>query len=459
MLNSIRLFLMILSLCWLLSACASTWSQASRELLPQSQTYALIGVNLIPVDQPGVLHDQTLIVAQGRIQYFGPRAQTPIPSGAQRLELAGKYVMPGLTDMHVHLADERDLLLLLRHGVTRVRNMAAYPGWSSLFGFADALALRRRIQAGELPGPEIFACGPILEGEPAQNSLVKVIHNPAEAEAAVRETARDGYDCVKVYNHLAAENFAAVEKTARELGLPVMGHVPYEVGLKGALASEMVTIEHLNPYIDNFASTYRFAETELDQQAQLTQQAGIYNCPTLVVWDWHPPYDQAEIEKMTQSPHYRYLPEHLRLFWRLSIPSLYELTFDDKAAYPAHQLVLSLPMVKKLYQQGAPLLIGTDANLTGVYPGSSTLREMELFAQAGLPPATIIRAATLTAAEALKQEADSGSLTVGKKAELLVLDANPLEEIQNIHRFYGVLSQSRWMPLKQLEALLEQAFP
>src|SRR5690606_19970755 len=129
--------------------------------------------------------------------------------------------------------------------------------------------------------------------------------------------------------------------------------------------------------------------------AQATAAAGVYNCPTLVIWDQHPSHDHyAQIEA---DPRYRYVPDYLRWFWQLTLPDLFDVTYPDKNSYAQHILKLSLPMVKALHTAGAPLLIGTDANLTGIFPGWTALREMELFAMAGLPPEAILQAATLNA--------------------------------------------------------------
>ncbi|PKL76377.1 MAG: hypothetical protein CVV27_10545, partial [Candidatus Melainabacteria bacterium HGW-Melainabacteria-1] len=237
----------------LLAGCASAERHSDRELPGAERVYALVNAHLIPIAVPGVVAHQTLIVAQGRIQAIGSADQIQIPPKAEVIDLRGRYVLPGFVDMHVHLADERDLLLFLRHGVTTVRNMAAYPWWTTLLGSVDPLVLRQKVKAGELLGPDIFTCGPMLEGEPAQNLLTRVIDTPAQAEAAVREIANAGYDCVKVYNHLGKPAFEAVIRAAWLHDLPVMGHVPYDLGLDGALKAGMRTIEHLNPYIDNFA--------------------------------------------------------------------------------------------------------------------------------------------------------------------------------------------------------------
>ncbi|MGV3524319.1 MAG: amidohydrolase family protein [Candidatus Sericytochromatia bacterium] len=449
-----------LLLCLLtLTGCASYLERFSAEMQqrPASAAYALVGVNVIPVDRPGVLRDQTLLVQDGLIVGLGPRAQTAIPSGFESLPLQGRYVLPGFADMHVHLSHQRDLLLLLRHGVTQVRNMADSLWWAKWLGFPHTPALRNQIRAGHLLGPDIFACGPFLDGDPPQNSLTTSIYTREQAREAVRETARAGFDCVKVYNRLSRANFEAIVQTARELNLPVMGHVPFEVGIEGALNARMATIEHLNAYVDNFAGVYRVAPAQWADYARRTAAAGIYNCPTLVIWDQHPPY--GNYASLTQDPRYAGLSGPLRFLWESSLPTLFEVPYADKAGYPQALLALSKPMVKALYDGGAPLLIGTDANLTGVFPGSTALREMELFAEAGLPPAAILQAATLNAARVLGREHEQGSVTVGKRAQLVVLADNPLQDIRAVHSTQGVLVQGRWWTVQQLDQMLAEAPP
>jgi imidazolonepropionase-like amidohydrolase len=309
-----------------------------------------------------------------------------------------------------------------------------------LIGFPNTLNLRAKVARGELIGPRIFACGPFLDGDPPQNGITRSLRTPEEGARAVDETVAAGYDCVKVYNQLSPPVFRAIVARAKHHQIPVMGHVPHAVDLTEALAS-MVTIEHLNVYIDNFAGTYRIAPEKWAEAARQTAQAGVFNTPTLVIWDHHPPY--KNYPAIAKDPRYAWVPQHLRWFWESSLDALYDVTYPDKPNYPAHMLRTSLPMVKALYEQGAPLLIGTDANLTGVFPGSTLLREMALFAQAGIPPAAILQAATHNAALALGQP-EQGTVAVGQRADLLVLDANPLMDIAHVAQMYGVMAQGRW---------------
>lgn len=454
--------LLCLGLCalhLLLSSCATYLERVAQqaEQLRSEPAYALVGVNLIPVERPGVEYNQTLLVKGGKIVAMGPTAELEVPAGYQRLSLAGNYVLPGFSDMHVHLAQEQDLLLFLRSGITQVRNMGDSVAIGKQLGFPHVPALRDKVQAGQLPGPDIFACGPFLDGDPPQFWLTTPVRNPQEARQQVLKAKAGGFDCIKVYNRLKRPEFEAIVETAREQGIPVMGHVPFDVGIDGALAARMTTIEHLNAYVENFAGHYRIPPESWQAYVRKTAEAGIYNCPTLVIWDQHPPYQNYD--KVVADPRYARLPGYLQLLWYFSVPELFNVPFADKVAYPQALLSLSKPMVKALYEGGAPLLIGTDANLPMTYPGSSALREMELFAESGIPNAAILEAATLNAAKVLKKEQQTGSLRVGKRAQLVVLRENPLADIRAVNSTVGVLAQGHWWSVQQLDALLEQANP
>jgi len=453
--------LSLFCLLWLLlSSCAASYSERMLQALEAEQpdpVYALTQVHVIPIVPAGLLQDQTVIVSQGKIVALGPSEQVQIPPQAQVIPLPGRYLLPGFSDMHIHLAQERDLLLLLRHGVTQVRNMADSSWLGKLLGFPHTPALRDAIRAGQRLGPAIFACGPLLDGDPPQNGITTPLGSVAAARAAVRQVAAEGFDCIKVYNQLKPEIFAAIVASAAELGLPVMGHVPFAVGLEGALAAPMVSIEHLNAYLDNFAGTYRLPAERWSEYAQKTAAAGVYNCPTLVIWDQHPPHGRYNV--VEADPRYRYVPDYLRWFWQLTLPELFNVTYPDKDSYAQHILQLSLPMVQALHAAGAPLLIGTDANLTGIFPGWTALREMELFAMAGLPPDAILQAATLNAARALGQAEHTGSVSVGKEANLVVLSNNPLDDIRAVYNTVGVMVQGRWLTVAQMDTMLEDGLP
>ncbi|MGE3725741.1 MAG: amidohydrolase family protein [Candidatus Sericytochromatia bacterium] len=437
----------------LLCACHSPLEKFAHEAPPQKR-YTLTGVHLIPIEPAGLLRDQTLIVEKGQIVAMGPRQQVKIPPETDILPVQGQYVLPGFADMHVHLAHERDLLLFLRHGITQVRNMAHSPTWAQVAGFPDVRRLREKVRQGELLGPAIFACGPILDGDPPQNGLNQAIARPEQAKEAVQNTAKAGFDCVKVYNRLSRENFDQIVETARAEKVPVMGHVPFAVGIDHALEVKMDSIEHLNAYVENFAGHYRIPADQLLAYGKKTATAGVFNCPTLVMWDQHPPPD--DVEALGRDPRFEEIPPFLRQLWAWSIPELYKITYPGPPRdYPQALLELSKRMVKALDEADSPLLIGTDANLTGVHPGSTALREMELFAEAGVSPQRILTAATLNPARLIQQDHVQGSLAIGKKADLVVLKANPLADIRHVRQTQGVLVQGRWLSVAALDQMLK----
>lgn len=435
----------------LLTALSACWTQTAPEPESEPAFTAFIHAQVIPVHPDGLFADHTVLVRNGRIVKLGKTAQTPLPPHTRVVDLHGQFLLPGFSDMHVHLTESKDLSRFLAHGITRIRNMAAPPAYTRWLGTPHVPELKRALNTGKILGPQVTGCGPFLDGNPPQNSLTTVIDTAETARKAVQETATGGYDCVKTYNRLSPDMFAVVRDEAQRLKLPLMGHVPLEVGLEGALNAPMKSIEHLNAYVDNFAGVYRVPPEHWQKVGQETAAHGVYNCPTLVIWDQHPVYGRFDL--IEKNPRFSQLHWALQLFWRNSLDSVFEVSYPDKSHYPEHILSLSKPMVKALYDAGAPLLIGTDANFTGIYPGWSALREMELFAEAGIPNAGILEAATLNAARVVGMEHEEGSIEVGKKAQFVVLKENPLQDIRAVHSTVGVMIQGKWLTRAELQAL------
>ena len=192
--------------------------------------------------------------------------------------------MPGLVDSHVHIKEENELLLFLAHGVTAVRDMWGTTGMQLRLGFADQLDMRQRINQRELIGPTIYTAGPLMEGKPATSPLMPVVDTPEQAAESITWQAAQGYDFVKVYDHLNPETYEAVLATAAAEGLPVVGHVPFAVGIDRVLAGSQQTIEHLTGYIDPDAAEFIIPEEALDRYAVQTREAGVWNCPTFGVY-------------------------------------------------------------------------------------------------------------------------------------------------------------------------------
>jgi hypothetical protein len=414
------------------------------------------GVSIVPMDSERIVDGQTVIVEGDQITWIGPEADAVIPSGAQRIDGRGRYLMPGLADMHSHPSDEDDLLLLVGHGVTTIRNLQGMP---------RHVLWRERIAAGQLLGPTIHVSGPIVDGRPVRSNGNLSVVTREEAVAAVDYTKRGGYDCVKVYDQLSPEAYGWVVAAARERDLPVDGHIPFQVGLHGILAAGQRSIEHLYGYPQALQPASRQAAAPRDlsqlraalfdlaghadlaripELAETTRAAGTWNCATLIVRTrW-----LAGPAALGALPELQYLsPVHAaqaRYF------------FNHYPTEPERFAVaeFNAAVLRGLSAAGAGILIGTDAVVPGIVFGASVHEELRAFVDAGLSPFETLRAATTGPAAFFGQAGQWGQVTAGARADLLLLDANPLADISNTTHRAGVMLRGRWLPQSELADLL-----
>ena len=241
---------------------------SAQETLPP---FAFEDVDVVPMDTERVLEDQTVLVVDGRIAAIGPADTVDVPDGALRVRGRGRYLMPGLADMHVHCWTEEEHLLFLANGVTTVRNM---------WGAPHHLEWRRRAEAGELEGPTVYTTGPLIDGDPPHWPGSVVVTDPEAARAEVARQKAAGYEAVKVYSRLSRECYDAIVEAAREHGLRVDGHVPGAVGIERALEARQDSIEHLEGY---FLWDGAPPAGPYDGWVRATLEAGTWNCVTLVV--------------------------------------------------------------------------------------------------------------------------------------------------------------------------------
>lgn len=441
----------------LLSACGSAPPAPSSTPDP---VFAFVGVTVIPMTGPGtVLPDHTVLIRNGRIERIGPRTAVEIPAGARRIDGTGRYLLPGLADLHVHLEyfeDPELLRLFLDHGVTTVRNMDGRP---------YLLDWRSRIAAGEIAGPTIVTAGPLLDGDPPLRDDNTVVRNPDEAQRIVAEQHAAGYDFVKVYTNLSPEVWQAILTAARERRLPVAGHVPRRVSLEQALGSGMASIEHLDGYDDLIESedspfrnrwhwSKRYLAMPADPEkmreaARKTATAGIWNVPTLVEKEKTARF--AEMRSWLDLPEVRKLPPEFREAWDPSgwdedRRRPYENLDAEDLALLAQGKKQRLALVRALSEAGAGVLIGSDTPNPFVIPGLAALEEIRLFVEAGLTPEQALAAATREAARFLGQEKEFGTIAPSLRADLLLLEANPLEDVTHLRRKIGVMARGRWYP-------------
>ncbi len=424
---------------------------------------AFVHVNVIPMDRERVLEDATVLVRGDRIARVGRASDVPVPAGARIIEGAGSWLMPGLTDMHVHRLDEVSCLLHLSQGVTRVRNM---------FGGPRDLHLRQIVAEGRMPGPAIVTAGPLVDGpSPVWPGSLKV-ETPEDAREVVALHGRMGYDLVKVYGGLPLGAWEEVIRSAAVAGLPVVGHVPRAVGLERALAMRQHSIEHLEgwlmacqregspllrtdsrPSVD-FASVVAWIDfARIPELAARARAAGAWNCPTLVVLEMISKLDDHA--GLSRSPELRFLPPLQLASWDPAED------FRFRRWGPVHYATLRLVQevnfrfVRALRDAGAGIVAGTDTPNPFVMPGFGLREELRLLVRAGLTPFESLAAATCDAARCLGLERESGTIAQGLRADLLLLGGNPLEDAGRVGDRVGVMAGGRWFPAADLDRRLE----
>jgi imidazolonepropionase-like amidohydrolase len=421
--------------------------------------YAFVGVNVVPMYEEVVHENYTVVVEDGRITASGPADEIDIPEGASQIDASGQYLMPGLAEMHGHIPGPdraqyaKDVLFLyISNGVTLVRNMA---------GHAYHLELRERINNNEIVGPAIFAASPWLSGNN--------ISEPADAEDVVRGYYEDGFDLMKMGN-LSLENYRALAEASREIGLPFAGHIPEEVGLVVALEERQASIDHLDRYVEFLVGDHPEAEgvstgffgsavvhladeDKIDEAVELTIEAGTWNVPTLsLVEHLESPVTP---EDMGQWPEMRFMPADVVEGW---IESKHNFQArDDFQPEAARRLVeIRQTLTKELHDQGAMIALGSDAPQFFNVPGFSIHHELEMMVATGLTPYEVLVTGTVNPAIYFDMDDELGTVEEGRIADLILLNANPLENIANVRERAGVMVRGTWWTEDEIQERLEE---
>ncbi|HEX3046514.1 MAG TPA: amidohydrolase family protein [Bacillota bacterium] len=316
----------------------------------QVNLYAVTNVSVIPMDREQILSNQSVVITNDAISEIGPSGEIQIPAGAKIIDGSGKFLLPGLIDMHTHICDANDLPLLLAQGVTTIRNMGDLPGWVKFFfGYADILKLRRKVLNGEMLGPDIYTAGPILDGAPPVSPFNSVVINAEEAEQAVARQKKRGYDLIKIYDGLSPDTLNGIIKAAKKYQMPVAGHVPKQIPLNQVLDTGLISIEHLTGYLDNDRAAFIIPEDQLDQYAEKTKVSGVWNCPTLVIWDHLVP--RKEFVKITNLPQMQYVSWRVEWLWKQTLKQVFKVNYNT-ADYPRQMMELSQKMTAALHHAG-----------------------------------------------------------------------------------------------------------
>jgi imidazolonepropionase-like amidohydrolase len=433
------------------------------EAAAEGDTFAFVGVDLLPMDRPLVLRDQTVVVQGGRIAATGPRSGTSVPKGARSIEGRGHYLVPGLADMHVHLEHFETpayLQLFLVYGVTSVRSMDGRP---------HILDWKRQAESGALPSPSIYTAGPLLDGDPPVRPDNTVVRNAQEARNAVNAQADAGYDFIKIHSNLSQEAFSAIVTAASERRLPFAGHVPRAVGLSQILASGITSIEHQGDYADAIErddsplrgqathwSKRRLAmpadPAKMERLATEIARSGVWSVPTVVNND-RALAPAATVDRWLSDPVFQAMDRGILSYWkgtseraRLGLaPADWQQVEQGRATRRA--------LVGAFHRAGVKLAAGTDAPNPFVFPGLSLHEELANLVEAGLTPMEALIAATRDAARLTGQEKLRGTIEVGKRADLLLLSADPSRDIAATRAIAGVMVNGRWLAASDLQAM------
>ena len=447
---------------------------ASTALAQATPVTAFVDVTTIPMDRERTVPRQTVVVRGDRIVAVGPVASTQIPDGAQRIDGRGKFLMPGLAEMHAHVlgpqaagnADEqlnKDIFFLyVANGITTIRAMLGAP---------NQLVLRERLAKNELLGPTMFVAAPSLNGNSAPD--------PATAIGLVRAHKQNGYDLLKIHpQNFKPETYDAIVRTAREVDITWGGHVPPAVGIDHVLEVRQSTIDHLDGYIEGAVSDAmkrRIAsptdtvtlpemwrsvtEDKLRAYARRTKELGIWNIPTQFLWESF--NTSSDGEEWARREEMKYAPRQWVTNWVNQKKQRNQFDAQQRVTPADGQLHISLrrKMLKALADAGAPLLMGTDSPQMFNVPGFALHRELRVAVAAGLTTYQVLESGTknvgIYAARELKKDGNFGTVTVGSRADLVLLDANPLLDIGNLTQRSGVMVRGRWVPRGELDAGLQ----
>lgn len=434
-----------------LLALTATSSAAAQE--PEAEITAFTNVTVVPMDSERVLEDHTVIVEGERIAAVGPADETPAPEGARVIEGEGRWLMPGLAEMHGHVPGagqpeyaEDVLFLYVSNGVTTVRNMA---------GDDSHPQLRDRVAAGDLAGPVLHIASPWLGPDNANSE--------EQGRQTVRRYQEAGFDLLKMGSPPLGV-YQAVAEEAHEAGIPFAGHIPFDVGLVGALEARQASIDHFDRYVEFLAADAETGMTDpgffgsgwvhladrdrIPQAVEMTLEAGTWNVPTLSLIE-HLAADESG-EAMIERPEMIYMPREVLDGWaRAKAEFEGREDFQPDAAQALVELRRELLMA--LHGAGAPIALGSDAPQFFNVPGFSIHHEMAMMQAAGMTPYEVLATGTRAPAEYFGTPEDFGTIQPGRRADLILLNADPLADLENVKNRAGVMAAGRWLPEEEIQ--------
>ena len=426
----------------LVAACGNTpGAPVSTEQRPASarptDVVAITNVTLVDVVSGAKQAGMTVLTKAGQIADISRGSS--IPEGAMRLDGTGKFLIPGLWDMHAHhqATGQESLDLFLANGVVGTRDMGADVDF--------ILPLRDRINRGELSGPEIVAAGPILDDRPADWPFRRRVTNAEEAREAVRNLKSRGVDFIKVHDGTPREAYLAIAEEAPKLGLSFSGHVPFTVTVAEAADSGIKSIEHLanNRVFGECSGNEPYSAAGCQPLFDKLAAKGVWQTPTMTFF-------QAIPDLFSGKPlgHAEYASDSLLELTRKNV----EVSKLDERALASLRASgkASLAAIHDLHARGNRFLAGCD----GIVPGFCLHDELNWMTEARLSPLQALQTATINPAIFLGREKTQGTIEVGKRADLVLLEADPLTDIRNTRRIAAVLVRGRLLSKPDIDRIL-----
>jgi imidazolonepropionase-like amidohydrolase len=428
--------------------------------VPQAQdrVTAFVNVHVVPMDRETVLRDHTVVVKGDRIIDLGPSATVKAPSGATTIDGAGKYLTPGLAEMHGHLTggdvslNERILLLNVGRGITTIRGM---------LGHSSHLVLRDRVRQGELLGPTIYTSGPSLNGT--------TVPDEATATRLVEEQKAAGYDFLKIHPGIKRGPFDALAATANRIGIGFSGHVPVDVTLARALEVRYRSIDHLDGYLEalvkdgapvnpkepgffGLALIDHLDESKIPALVSRTKAAGVWNVPTQSLV---PAFMGSQTtEALAARPEMKYVPKQMADQWIQArngfLQDVADVPMEKRRRFEAVRATI----IKALDDADAGVLLGADTPQIMQVPGWATHCELKALVASGLTPYRALRAGTINVARFFGTADRTGTVALGKEASLVLVDANPLDDVGNMAKISGVMVRGRWVTAVERDQML-----
>lgn len=430
-----------------------------QNVSPDPGVFVIQNVSVIPMDKEEVLDNQDVFIENGKVTDIAASGSRKAGNNALVIDGKGKFLIPGLAEMHAHVPRGEDvenmknvLELFALQGVTTIRGM---------LGDSKHLELREQIKSGELFGPDFYAGAPGLMG-----STVKSVK---DADSLVRKYKKEGYDFLKLLPGLTLENFNAVAKTAKEVGIPFAGHVSNDVGVWNAIAAEYASIDHLDGFVEALVPGIAMIPenkrglfglhiadkadlTRIDTLTTALKQKNIWVVPTEALPErWFTPLKSAEA--FAKDPEMVYMHESTLNSWIKSKQNMMADPLYDSAKVIA-LIALRKNILKACQDKGVGLIAGSDAPQVFDVPGFSLHQELEYMANAGLTPYQVLVSATINAAKYFNQP-DAGIVKSGAVANLVLLNGNPLADIKQTSNIAGVVVGKNWLPKEEIDKRLE----